>query len=663
MDGGLLSLRWNDHRQTFFKMLSGVRKREAYCDVTLACDGRFYPVHKLVLSTCSDFFDEMFEKTACKHPVIVVANVAYKDLEALLNYMYLGEVNVLQNDLTGLMKAAEALRIKGLAEPVNAPSTKDIRESKRSSLWEDDLPDGKRKRSEEVPPTATTDNDRTGRREMQKSRITSNDSETSRHKAQVPSSGSNSSNSTDQPGATSSAEMLSHSANQDMGASSQSDADNEPVDKALRPEVKMEDVLVKEEPAGWFPETEEGLDSLQFSEADTGLAYAPQQTTFRSGCLPWELAAAAATQAHVLDSQLPHGLPGPSRMQGRPNKMCSIKGCSCHCQTPPCTSSLPEVEEDSDGPSEAGQENAAPQHSGKLTHDLDKSMDESAAPLKSAKFTQHSERSEDESATPLQSGKLAHHLKASNSKNMMVDESNTEINCSCAKIMPRENVIGVMAKKEDDNSVRKISGKVDRESLQQDGLLTLNTETSNSEEKDVFSNCEANTTGNTDSQDTIPGAIPGDGRFLEISELFNLVLLNTPCGREIPAGRKDNVYFLMDNRDNVRRRKMGMKSKYKDDCGEWSTKGSCNRHYYMLHKGRLAYLIKKNGLYCREVKNKPVPIEPQPSESDIVIVNKYHVFLKRKVDYKRRISFFEKLPLGMEEKTELAVVEYVGTLE
>ncbi|KAK8731015.1 hypothetical protein OTU49_007753 [Cherax quadricarinatus] len=316
MDGGLLSLRWNDHRQTFFKMLSGVRKREAYCDVTLACDGRFYPVHKLVLSTCSDFFDEMFEKTACKHPVIVVANVAYKDLEALLNYMYLGEVNVLQNDLTGLMKAAEALRIKGLAEPVNAPSTKDIRESKRSSLWEDDLPDGKRKRSEEVPPTATTDNDRTGRREMQKSRITSNDSETSRHKAQVPSSGSNSSNSTDQPGATSSAEMLSHSANQDMGASSQSDADNEPVDKALRPEVKMEDVLVKEEPAGWFPETEEGLDSLQFSEADTGLAYAPQQTTFRSGCLPWELAAAAATQAHVLDSQLPHGLPGPSRMQG-----------------------------------------------------------------------------------------------------------------------------------------------------------------------------------------------------------------------------------------------------------------------------------------------------------------------------------------------------------
>nr|XP_053630655.1 longitudinals lacking protein, isoforms H/M/V-like isoform X4 [Cherax quadricarinatus] len=319
MDGGLLSLRWNDHRQTFFKMLSGVRKREAYCDVTLACDGRFYPVHKLVLSTCSDFFDEMFEKTACKHPVIVVANVAYKDLEALLNYMYLGEVNVLQNDLTGLMKAAEALRIKGLAEPVNAPSTKDIRESKRSSLWEDDLPDGKRKRSEEVPPTATTDNDRTGRREMQKSRITSNDSETSRHKAQVPSSGSNSSNSTDQPGATSSAEMLSHSANQDMGASSQSDADNEPVDKALRPEVKMEDVLVKEEPAGWFPETEEGLDSLQFSEADTGLAYAPQQTTFRSGCLPWELAAAAATQAHVLDSQLPHGLPGPSRMQGMDN--------------------------------------------------------------------------------------------------------------------------------------------------------------------------------------------------------------------------------------------------------------------------------------------------------------------------------------------------------
>ncbi|XP_045610687.1 longitudinals lacking protein, isoforms H/M/V isoform X1 [Procambarus clarkii] len=323
MDGGLLSLRWNDHGQTFFKMLSGVRKREAYCDVTLACDGRFYPVHKLVLSTCSDFFDQMFEKTACKHPVIVVANVAYKDLEALLNYMYLGEVNVLQTELTGLMKAAEALRIKGLAEPSKGPSSRDFRENKRSSSRDGDLTDSKRKRTEETQNISrqnqlpASESDRmVNSRETQKSKVTNNDSRAPVVKAQGPSScGSNSSNSTDHPGASSSTEPLGNSTKQDLGASSQSDAENDPTDKALRPEVKMEEVLVKEEPSGWFPETEEGLESLQFSEADTSLGYTHQPTTFRGGCLPWDLAA-AATQAHVLDSQLSQGIPGPSRMQG-----------------------------------------------------------------------------------------------------------------------------------------------------------------------------------------------------------------------------------------------------------------------------------------------------------------------------------------------------------
>ncbi|XP_045610693.1 protein bric-a-brac 2 isoform X6 [Procambarus clarkii] len=325
MDGGLLSLRWNDHGQTFFKMLSGVRKREAYCDVTLACDGRFYPVHKLVLSTCSDFFDQMFEKTACKHPVIVVANVAYKDLEALLNYMYLGEVNVLQTELTGLMKAAEALRIKGLAEPSKGPSSRDFRENKRSSSRDGDLTDSKRKRTEETQNISrqnqlpASESDRmVNSRETQKSKVTNNDSRAPVVKAQGPSScGSNSSNSTDHPGASSSTEPLGNSTKQDLGASSQSDAENDPTDKALRPEVKMEEVLVKEEPSGWFPETEEGLESLQFSEADTSLGYTHQPTTFRGGCLPWDLAA-AATQAHVLDSQLSQGIPGPSRMQGIP---------------------------------------------------------------------------------------------------------------------------------------------------------------------------------------------------------------------------------------------------------------------------------------------------------------------------------------------------------
>ncbi|XP_071522368.1 uncharacterized protein [Panulirus ornatus] len=321
MDGGLLSLRWNDHGQTFFSMLSSVRKREVYCDVTLACDGRFYPVHKLVLSTCSDFFDQMFEKTACKHPVIVMANIAHKDLEALLNYMYLGEVNVLQTELSALMKAAEMLRIKGLAEPTKGLSAKDTREGKRTISWDKDLPDSKRRKSEEIPgsvsrlfQSSVSESDRTtNTRDTQKSRIANSDSQNSRLSIQIPTRcESSSSSSTDQIG-TSSTEPPSQPTSQEAGASSQADPSFEPVDKPPRPEVKMEEVLVKEEPSGWFPDTEEGLESLQYSEPDTSLEYSSQQTNYQAGCLPWEL---AATQAQTLDTHLSQNIPGPSRIQG-----------------------------------------------------------------------------------------------------------------------------------------------------------------------------------------------------------------------------------------------------------------------------------------------------------------------------------------------------------
>ncbi|MCL4146037.1 UNVERIFIED_CONTAM: hypothetical protein GTU68_025158, partial [Idotea baltica] len=94
----------------------------SYTDATIACEGKFYPVHKLVLSTCSEYFGAIFERTPCKSPVVVLKDIECKNLEFLLDYMYVGEVNVRQNELAALIKAAECLRIKGLAVPDEDPS-------------------------------------------------------------------------------------------------------------------------------------------------------------------------------------------------------------------------------------------------------------------------------------------------------------------------------------------------------------------------------------------------------------------------------------------------------------------------------------------------------------------------------------------------------------
>jgi len=87
-------------------------------------------------------------------------DVRSHDIEALLDYMYLGEVNVNQNDLSSLLKTAECLRIKGLAVPDEDPTK--VRKNSTSSHDDTrrDSPPPKRRRhhsiTDTIPPRAAS---------------------------------------------------------------------------------------------------------------------------------------------------------------------------------------------------------------------------------------------------------------------------------------------------------------------------------------------------------------------------------------------------------------------------------------------------------------------------------------------------------------------------
>jgi len=51
-----------------------------------------------------------------KHPIFFLKDVKYSELQALIQYMYRGEVNIAQEDLDSLLQVAQSLKIRGLAD-------------------------------------------------------------------------------------------------------------------------------------------------------------------------------------------------------------------------------------------------------------------------------------------------------------------------------------------------------------------------------------------------------------------------------------------------------------------------------------------------------------------------------------------------------------------
>lgn len=109
-------LRWNNHQSALVSVFDHLLQSEAFVDVTLAVEGLLLRAHKLVLSACSPYFQAMFASHPAKHPIIILKDVRYGDLRALLDFMYKGEVAVDQDRLPAFLRLAESLKIRGLAE-------------------------------------------------------------------------------------------------------------------------------------------------------------------------------------------------------------------------------------------------------------------------------------------------------------------------------------------------------------------------------------------------------------------------------------------------------------------------------------------------------------------------------------------------------------------
>ena len=78
-----------------------LRQQADFSDVTLVSgDGlQRFEAHKVILASGSDFFKTLLSDNSNPHPLIYLRGVKAKQLEILLEYIYQGEVNILQEKL------------------------------------------------------------------------------------------------------------------------------------------------------------------------------------------------------------------------------------------------------------------------------------------------------------------------------------------------------------------------------------------------------------------------------------------------------------------------------------------------------------------------------------------------------------------------------------
>ena len=95
-----LLLKWDKFDENVKQSFTEFQDKGYFFDVTLACEDKEVKAHKLILSACSPFFKRLLLKkhvTNNLHPVFYLRGVKADQLDAVLAFIYQGEVSIIIN--------------------------------------------------------------------------------------------------------------------------------------------------------------------------------------------------------------------------------------------------------------------------------------------------------------------------------------------------------------------------------------------------------------------------------------------------------------------------------------------------------------------------------------------------------------------------------------
>ncbi|CAH1116258.1 unnamed protein product [Phaedon cochleariae] len=109
-------LRWHYHETTLIHNLPCFLESDIFTDVTLSVGAQQVKAHKIILAMCSVYFLQLFQEIKSAHPVVILHNVSFEEVKAILSFIYRGQCVVSQGELPSLLSVARLLKIQGLCD-------------------------------------------------------------------------------------------------------------------------------------------------------------------------------------------------------------------------------------------------------------------------------------------------------------------------------------------------------------------------------------------------------------------------------------------------------------------------------------------------------------------------------------------------------------------
>ncbi|XP_046392004.1 zinc finger protein 628-like isoform X2 [Ischnura elegans] len=121
-----LHVQWKHHQEGVLKFLEELQATETFVDVTLCCEGQKLKAHRVVLSACSPYLQQVLVDNPGEHATIILHDIGAEEMRSLLRFMYSGSASLPRRCLRAFLRAAHALQISVLMPGAERALTEEL---------------------------------------------------------------------------------------------------------------------------------------------------------------------------------------------------------------------------------------------------------------------------------------------------------------------------------------------------------------------------------------------------------------------------------------------------------------------------------------------------------------------------------------------------------